>query len=248
MSSRVIELAGRHRGGNKLRKFLREHPSVNSRICTKPFGKWALHCAVWYGNDDCVEVLLDAGVPVNEPNPSGSSAFPHGRLPLQTAVCGFAKSRGENADRGRRRRRAIVDILISAGADVDLKDKQGMTALDYAAFYGPAVGDRRGIILALLRAGASHLPQQPRARTDQILRGEVASDRELKKDISRHESSYALIDKFREAGGFKKFAQNHRRILSSIVSKCACARTGSPSFCTDAAGHVVDFWCPFGGH
>jgi len=60
-------------------------------------------------------------------------------------------------------------------------------------------------------------------------------------------SNDALIDKIRKAGGWANFARNHRRVLSSLVAKCGCARTGRPSFPVDAAGHVVDFWTPPGG-
>ena len=149
--SSLAEIASHGQVG-KLRKFLRQRPGMNLKKGKK--GQRALYAAVWRGHADCVKVLLDAGVPVNSPIPSG-------RLPLGAAAACCATGELKVKNEKARRRRAIVDMLISAGADVDQTDDEGMAALDYAAFYGPAVGARRDVILALLRAGASDLPQQP---------------------------------------------------------------------------------------
>lgn len=62
----------------------------------------------------------------------------------------------------------------------------------------------------------------------------------------RNESSYALIDKVRKAGGWANFARDHRRVLSSLVSKLS-AKNAARHIPVDAAGHVVDFWTPPGG-
>ena len=61
------------------------------------------------------------------------------------------------------------------------------------------------------------------------------------------ESCYALIDKVRKAGGWANFACNHRRVLSSLVSKLSAKNAARP-IPVDAAGHVVDFWTPPGGY
>lgn len=59
-------------------------------------------------------------------------------------------------------------------------------------------------------------------------------------------SNYALLDKIRKAGGWANFARDHRRVLSSLVSKLSAKNAARP-IPVDAAGHVVGFWTPPGG-
>lgn len=42
---------------------------------------------------------------------------------------------------------------------------------------------------------------------------------------------------------FEAYARRHRKILAGVVSKCARAVLHD-----DVAGHVVAFYCPYGGH
>ena len=158
----------------------------------------------------CVKVLLEGGALVDH----------HGERTSTPLVLASGQAR-----------RAAVDTLISFGADVNLKDWHGDTALCNAACLGPAVGDRRAVIFALFRAGADP-HKKYRDFTYELLK--------------QNASSFALIDKFRKAGNFLNFARNHRRVLSSLVSKLS-AKNATRPIPVDAAGHVVDFWTPPGG-
>lgn len=169
------------------------------------------------GHNECVKVLLEAGALVNLPAQEGEAILPASLYA----------------------RRAVVDTLIAAGADVNRRDADGRTALGLAAYHavihGPS-GNRRAVILALLRAGASELPQEP--EVDLITTYHLV--------CPHHMSNYALLDKIRKAGGWANFARDHRRVLSSLVSKLSAKNAARP-IPVDAAGHVVGFWTPPGG-
>ena len=53
----------------------------------------------------------------------------------------------------------------------------------------------------------------------------------------------ALVKHVKARGGWKFHAAKHKRVLVGLVTKC----TGKPHFPDDAAGLVVEFYCPVGG-
>ena len=57
-------------------------------------------------------------------------------------------------------------------------------------------------------------------------------------------SATALVKRVKARGGWKAYASNHKRVLVGLVAKC----TGKPHFPDDAAGLVVEFYCPVGGY
>ena len=57
------------------------------------------------------------------------------------------------------------------------------------------------------------------------------------------EAAFELMDSLNRVGGWKEHVRRHRRVLAGLVCKCA-----KRAFPLDAAGAVVDFWCPAGGY
>jgi len=56
-----------------------------------------------------------------------------------------------------------------------------------------------------------------------------------------NESARRLVDQVKARGGWREHARAHKRVLVGLVTKC------KPGFPDDAAGLVVEFWCPSGG-
>lgn len=127
--------------------------------------------------------------------------------------------------------RAVVDELLAAGADTEVSDGLNPTALACAAMNG-----YRSIVLALFRAGATPSDISFEMALNHIHRNSSRSADQIFPSIE-------LVARVRKAGDFVSFARNHRRVLGGAVVRCA----GRP-FPLDAAEHVVEFMCPFGGH
>lgn len=128
--------------------------------------------------------------------------------------------------------RAVVDKLLAAGADTELSDGLNPTALACAAMNG-----YRSIVLALFRAGATPSDISSPLPAHQI--HHIVSARNTQQISDSNELNHRV----RKAGDFISFARNHRRVLGGVVVRCA----GRP-FPLDAAEHVVEFMCPFGGN
>ena len=120
---------------------------------------------------------------------------------------------------------AVANLLIKAGAPVDEKSDLGKRPLDYAlrihhhaaTLTDTALG--RALAKCLLRAGA--------ATTG------LADD--LKESPAK-----TLVELVIKRGGWKKYALWHKQVLVGLVTKCQ-------PMPVDAAGLVVDFYCPSGG-
>ena len=102
--------------------FLVEDPSFET-VSTSARGE-LLTLAAYYGFEDCVEVLLRHGAPVNAQSVSGQT-------PLMRAVGS--------------RSLPTVSLLLASGADRSLRTQSGLTALDIAV----ALGSDEDIINAL---------------------------------------------------------------------------------------------------
>ena len=87
---------------------------------TNRFGGTALIPASEHGHVETVRILIAAGVPVNHVNNLGWTA-------IQEAIL-----LGE----GGPAQQAVVGLLLAAGADPDIRDPQGRTALDNAERLG----------------------------------------------------------------------------------------------------------------
>jgi hypothetical protein len=119
---------------------------------------------------------------------------------------------------------AVANLLISKGALVDAKNDYGMRPLDYAL---DVHSDGRATSLVLKRALAKCLLRAGAATTG------LADDLEE----SPAKTSVDLVIK---RGGWKKYARWHKQVLVGLVTKCQ-------PMPDDAAGLVVDFYCPSGG-
>jgi uncharacterized protein len=98
-------------GRSDVVRFLIEH---NAELdVTDHYGNNALWAACYADNSDCIDALIHAGVDINHQN-SASGA---------TALI-FAASSG---------RETVVEQLVAAGADPDLKTHDDFTALDSAS-------------------------------------------------------------------------------------------------------------------
>ena len=61
--------------------------------------------------------------------------------------------------------------------------------------------------------------------------------------IAKHARVVRIVKHVKARGGWKSHAAKHKRVLVGLVAKC----TGKPHFPDDAAGLVVEFYCPVGG-
>ena len=134
----------------------------------------------------------------------------------------------------RKRQRATVQVLLEAGARVDLLSDQELTPA------GVALKGNRPALLMLMRAGADF------ARAREVLQHPWTDDPPWTENLAWH-----LFEKIEQAAAesteditpFEAYARRHRKILAGVVSKCARAVLHD-----DVAGHVVAFYCPYGGH
>ena len=128
---------------------------------------------------------------------------------------------------------SVAQLLISKGALVDAKNDRGNSPLDdflsdnWVVTGGP---NSRSQHAAKLRALAKVL-----------LRGGASTTG--CRFASSEFPAKTFVAQVLKRGGWKKYALWHKRVLAGLVSKCS-KRVDLPD---DAAGLVVDFYCPRGG-
>lgn len=152
VSNRIALYIAAARGDMQVATYLLDHGVTPSSIVVKNYTP--LMCAIWGENDmthpDMVDLLLARGADVNVVNPA------NGVTPL--ILC----AKYGNAQ--------IAQALINAGADVDVRDKQGKSAADYAAEYkNSGVLDVLGIDPGT-QIDAESLPDLPK---DELLRRQM---------------------------------------------------------------------------
>ena len=225
----------------RLRALLAEGQDVNE-------GKFSprmtpLHFAADSGNADAVALLLEHGADVNIKfeNRNGCDGWTPLHHATYIACCPRciallvaagadvnAKSTSDSTTpllrvgRGsvpRQRQIACASLLIQAGARVNDANKYGDTPISAAVRKG-----HRELAKLLFRAGAV-IPKKRPTRWE-------PSD-----------SARRLFDQVKARGGWQEHVRAHKRVLVGLVTKC----TGKPGFPDDAAGLVVEFWCPPGG-
>ena len=181
-------------------------------------GDTPLHCAALKADKFLVRRLLDAGADPNaKKNVYGSHV---GDAPLHSA-CMLEKK--DSA--------ACVQMLIQAGARVNVRDEMGKTPLYWAVLVMRKDPDT--LVKVLLRAGAD---------IDMVRQGRGFSSR----------ANLDLITAVEKAGGWPAYVLAHRRVVVGLVTKCApLPADGLVTKCaplpTDAAAHVVSFLWPEGG-
>jgi ankyrin repeat protein len=87
---------------------------------TNRYGGTALIPASEHGHVETVQILINAGVPVNHVNSLGWTA-------MQEAIL---------LNNGGPRQQDVVRLLLAAGADPDIRDREGRTALQNAERLG----------------------------------------------------------------------------------------------------------------
>ena len=217
----------------RLRALIAAGQDVNARNFS---GCTPLHFAADNGRADAVALLLEHGADV------GSRRTGLGSTPLHKAASEScprcialllaagadvnAKTTNSNTPllnvglnyTSRQRKLACASLLIQAGARVNDANDYGEKPIWAAINRG-----HRNLAKLLFRAGAV-IPIRP---------GPLAAT-----GITR-----ILVDQVKARGGWNAYASNHKRVLVGLVTKC----TGKPGFPGDAAGVVVEFWCPPGG-
>jgi len=93
---------------------------ANARAVTSPYAGTALIAAAHRGHMEIVRALIAAKAPLNHVNNLGWTAL------LEAVVLG----------NGSAKYAAVVDALVKAGADVNIADRQGTTALGHARARG----------------------------------------------------------------------------------------------------------------
>ena len=111
--SNPLLLCGENGNVALLREVLRARPNLRA---TNRFGGTALIPASERGHVDMVAALLETAIPIDHVNRLGWTAL------LEAVVLG---------DGGRAHQR-IVRLLVDAGADVTIPDRDGVTALEHA--------------------------------------------------------------------------------------------------------------------
>ena len=106
-------------------------------------GRSTLHRAVWFGFDDQIEVLLDAGADVNATDDYGNTPF-HMIDRITVKCARVLRDRGANVNAQNVRgltplhlacltlKRRVIAQLVKMGADCNIRDTFGATPLHYA--------------------------------------------------------------------------------------------------------------------
>eukprot|EP00404_Azadinium_spinosum_P056961 CAMPEP_0180779282 /NCGR_PEP_ID=MMETSP1038_2-20121128/46299_1 /TAXON_ID=632150 /ORGANISM="Azadinium spinosum, Strain 3D9" /LENGTH=259 /DNA_ID=CAMNT_0022814557 /DNA_START=97 /DNA_END=874 /DNA_ORIENTATION=+ len=134
-------------GANKLQeveRLLGEHPFVDADISD---GRTPLYCAAIWGFPEMAQLLIRAGADVNARAAEGG--FPLRCTAVALSLPGPLSVFNFVGDDSFQKRMAVMKILIESGADVNMKDPDGDTALHAAAVHG-----RLESVKLLVQAGA----------------------------------------------------------------------------------------------
>jgi len=132
--------------------------------------------------------------------------------------------------------RTIVNALISAGANVNVRNNMGQSPFGRALDKG-----LRSILLDLLRAGAE---------VDTVSRSGLVPATDTEPSFERtievrraaiNASAWALVDAIKKAGDFDEYARRQLNVHISMLTKCF--GTAMP---LDAWSHVAGFYAPRG--
>lgn len=134
----------------RVKALLKKGATVDS---TAPKNRTALIWAATNGHADVVQVLYDAGADINVQDGDGHTALMYAVKGTHETVIHFLLQKGANVNAQSKKQRVtalivaaaignvdVVQLLLDHGADTNLAEIDGSTALDRARQYGhPAV-------------------------------------------------------------------------------------------------------------
>jgi ankyrin repeat protein len=192
------------------------------------------------GQADAVELLLEHGADV-ELKSEADFAEHDGWTALH-----FAAFRGATR---------CIEHLISAGANMDVPTSTDDIPLELILTSGRSKKTITSCVALLINAGARVTDRAgPNLPSSHIISAVRGNNREVVKMLLRggamipHDDSLliyfnptnALVKRVQARGGWKSHAAKHKRVLVGLVTKCK-------PIPDDAAGLVVEFYCPVGG-
>ena len=184
-------------------------------------GWTALNYAATNAHLDVVRALVATGA--NVEHRAIMDAANQRLTPLQMAVVSDTSSHEISGHR-----RKIVEALLAGGADPNARYGDTTTSRpDRLIAFALTYGNTRGCVLALLRGGAaipSHLPC-------------------ILFDVSDNRDAFALVEKVKKAGDFRRYARAHQRRYVSILEKCF----GEGAIPRDVLPAIALFLAPYGG-
>ena len=219
----------------RLRALLAEGEDVNAR---NVHGRAPLHVAADNGRADAVALLLEHGADVDLRSTGNGSA---GWTPLHMAAYTACPR--------------CIALLLAAGADVNAKSINSTTPL-LKVVQNYTSSQRKIACASLLIQAGAHVDVANNHGEKPIWWAINSRNRNLAKLLFRagavipndwpahragSNSTRRLVDQVQARGGWREHARAHKRVLVGLVTKC---KPGVPD---DAAGLVVEFWCPPGG-
>jgi ankyrin repeat protein len=210
-----------------------------NQVNTEDANWTALHYSAADGHAECVDILLQKGADPHPRHTGGATplhyaAYEHHLRCVELLIAAGADVYAQGPS-GTPLLYALincgdlvipcVELLIAAGSDIN-SQLTFVTDPDPPLFF-PMQDARRDLVKLLLRAGAREMS---------------TTELEFHRTASK-EPAFELMDSVNRVGGWKEHVRRHRRVLAGLVCKCA-----KRAFPLDAAGAVVDFWCPAGGY
>ena len=193
------------------------------------------------GHADAVELLLEHNADVELKSEEGDHWLA-GSTALHCAV----KVRCD---------KQCIELLLGAGANIDATNEYDCTPLLELLLYSGLSKQTKKKIAALLINSGARVTDRPGRVGEHIISAIEGNNREVAKMLLRagavipHYSrrfylydnpANALVRHVQARGGWKAYASNHKRVLVGLVAKCK-------PIPDDAAGLVVEFYCPVGG-
>ena len=191
------------------------------------------------GHADAVELLLEHNADVELKSEEGDHWLA-GSTALHCAV----KVRCD---------KQCIELLLGAGANIDATNEYGCTPLLELLLYSGLSKQTKKKIAALLINSGARVTDRPLRVCEHIISAVRENNREVAKMLLRagavipwdsrliyDNPANALVKRVKARGGWKSHAAKHKRVLVGLVTKCK-------PIPDDAAGLVVEFWCPSGG-
>ena len=209
------------------RDFFNEVPERLIDFCTntQEENDELLRRAALFGDALACFVLIGSGANVNGVDVCGNS-------PLRLSLLTHPEPKPD-----------AVAKLLAAGAEVSAGDLHAAVKTQKVKVVQLLLHDIQARALpdlGRLRDFALQYANRPNV-VKVLLRGGIVLGNMSIKSRRGNEAACALVDQIRRAGGWEEYARQHKCMLAAFVVKLA-------PLPDDAAGLVVDFYCPKGGY